>query len=37
MNKPVLFHITFYLENDDHKTADFNNETIGYTNQLIKL
>ena len=37
INKPVLSHITFYLEDDDHKPVDFNNETISLTCQLIKI
>ena len=36
-NKPVLSHITFYLEDDDHKPVDFNGETISFTYQLIKI
>ena len=37
INKSVLSHITFYLEDDDHKAVDFNNETISFTCQLIKI
>ena len=37
VNKPVLSHITFYFEDDDHKLVDFNNETISFTCQLIKI
>ena len=37
VNKSVLSHITFYFEDDDHKPVDFNNETIGFTCQLIKI
>ena len=37
INKSVLSHITFYFENDDHKPVDFNNETISFTCQLIKI
>ena len=37
INKSVLSHITFYLENDDHKPADFNGEMISFTCQLIKI
>ena len=36
LNKSVLSHITFYLEDDDHKPVDFDNETISNTCQLIK-
>ena len=36
VNKSVLPHIRFYLEDDDHKPVDFNNETLSYTCQLIK-
>ena len=37
INKSVLSHITFYLEDDDYKPVDFNNETISFTCQLIKI
>ena len=37
INKSVLSHITFYFEDDDHKPVDFNNETISFTCQLIKI
>ena len=37
VNKSVLFHITFYLEDDDYKPLDFNNETVSFTCQLIKI
>ena len=37
MNKSVLSHITFYLEDDDDKQVGFNNETISFTCQLIKI
>ena len=33
VNKSVLSHITFYIEDDDHKPVDFNNETISFTCQ----
>ena len=33
----VPSHITFYLEDDDHKPVDFNNETKSFTCQLVKL
>ena len=36
IKKPVLSHITFYLEDDDYKPIDFNNETIRFTCQLIE-
>ena len=36
INKSILSHITFYLEDDDYKPADFNGETISFTCQLIK-
>ena len=35
MNKSVLFPITFYLEDDDHKAVDSNGETISFTCQLV--
>ena len=37
INKSVLSHITFYIEDDDHKPVDFNNETVSFTCQLIKI
>ena len=37
IKKSVLSHITFYFEDDDHKTVDFNTETISFTCQLIKI
>ena len=36
VNKSVLSHITFYLEDDDHKPVDFTGETISLNCQLIK-
>ena len=37
INKRVLSHIKFYLEDDDYKPVDFNGETISFTCQLIKI
>ena len=37
VNKPVLSHITVYLEDDDLKPFDFRNETICLYCQLIKI
>ena len=37
VNKSVLSHITFYLEDDDHKPVDFIGERINFTCQLIKI
>ena len=37
INKSVLSLITFYSEDDDHKPVNFNNETISFTCQLIKI
>ena len=37
INKSVLSHISFYLEDDDYKPVDFHNETISFTCQLIKI
>ena len=37
VKKSVLSHITFYFEDDDHKTVDFDGETISFTCQLIKI
>ena len=36
-NKSVLSHITFYIEDDDHKPVDFHNEAISFTCQLIEI
>ena len=36
INKPVLSHISFYLEDDDHKAVNFNGETIRFACQPIK-
>ena len=37
INKRVLSHITFYLEDDDYKPVDFNKEIVSFTCQLIKI
>ena len=37
VNKSVLSHIRFYLEDDDHKEVDFNGQLISFTCQLIKI
>ena len=37
INKSILSHITFYFEDTDHKTVDFNGEPISFTCQLIKI
>ena len=37
MNKSILSHITWYLEDDDHKPVDFNDETISFSCKLIKI
>ena len=37
VNKSVLSHITFYIEDDDHKPVDFHNESISFSCQLIKI
>ena len=37
INKSVLSQITFYLEDNGYKAVDFNNETISFTCQLIKI
>ena len=36
-NKSVLSHITFYLDDDDHRSVDFHGETVSFTCQLIKI
>ena len=33
----VLSPITFYLEDDDYKPVDFNNEIVSFTCQLFKI
>ena len=33
----VLSHTTYYLEDDDYKPVDFNNETVSFTRQLIEI
>ena len=37
ISKSVLSHITFYLEDDDHKPVDFLGGTISFASQLIKI
>ena len=37
INKFILSHITFYFEDDDHKPVNFNEETVPFTCQLIKI
>ena len=37
INKRVLSHITFYLEDDDYELVEFNNEPISFICQLIKI
>ena len=37
VNKSVVSHITLYLEDDDHKAVNFNNETINFSCQLTKI
>ena len=37
INKFLLSHVTFYLEDDDYKPVDFNNEIVIFTCQLIKI
>ena len=37
INKSVLSHISFYLEDDDYKPVNFNGEAISFTCQLIKI
>ena len=36
VNKSVVWHFTFYLGHDDHRSVDFIGETIRFTFQLIK-
>ena len=37
VNKSILSHIRFYLEDDNYKAVDFYGETICFTCQLIKI
>ena len=37
MNKSVLNTITFYLEDDNNETVNFNGETLTFTLQMIKI
>ena len=37
INKHVLSHISFFLEDDVHKAVYFDGDTIRFTCQLIKL
>ena len=37
INKSVLKTITFYLEDDNNKEVDFNQETLTFTLQMIKI
>ena len=37
VNKSVLSLVTFYLEDDDYKSLDFNKETVSFTCQLLKI
>ena len=37
INKSVLSHITFYLEDNDHKPVDFNKKTMSFICQLNKM
>ena len=37
INKFVLNTITFYLEDDNNKEVDFNQETLTFTLQMIKI
>ena len=37
VNKSVLSNITFFLEDNDHKPVDFNEQTIRFTCQLIEI
>ena len=37
VNKSVLSHITFYLEDDDYKSVDFHGDTISFICQLIRI
>ena len=36
-NNSVCCVTTFYLEDDDYKSSDFNGETISFTCKLVKI
>ena len=37
INKSILYQITFYFEDDDYKPVDFQNETVLFTCQSVKI
>ena len=37
MNKSILNTITFYIEDDNNKEVTFNQETLTFTLQMIKI
>ena len=37
INKSVITHLIFYLEDDDHKPVDFNGETTSFNCQINKI
>ena len=37
INKSVMNTITFYLEDDNNEQVDFNQETLTFTLQMIKI
>ena len=37
INKSVLNSITFYLEDDNNEEVNFNQETLTFTLQMIKI
>ena len=37
INKSVLNTITFYLEDENNEVVDFNDETLTFTLQMIKI
>ena len=37
LKKSVLSYITFFLEDDDYRPVDFNEESLSFTGQLIKI
>ena len=36
-NESFLSHITFHLQDDDHKAVDFDSETISFICQINKI
>ena len=37
LNKPILSHVQFYIEDEDREPVQFSGETISFTCQLNKI